>query len=203
MPPDHEKWPFVNRRLYKVPGSGSLFAWEPGKVIRQALAKALGLVQPNTIHQLSVALECLIEEDAAAARPLIAAFVVSKVRGGLPAPGFFDCARRAGRFDGDPSGPEGSAFYLAEFDKAVEFWRAASEVVDQVPKFDIHLHQHGQANIGPSSRSSPGTTILPSRASRRHVDRCCGPIPCRRATSATLAPGISVSATIRPLSSAD
>jgi len=23
--------------IYKVPGSGSLFAWEPGKVIRQAL----------------------------------------------------------------------------------------------------------------------------------------------------------------------
>ena len=104
----------------------------------QALTKALGLVPPNTIHQLTVALECLIEEDAAAARPLIAALVVSKARGGLPAPGFFDCARRAGRFDGDPSGPESSAFYAAEFNKAVEFWRAAGEVVDQVPKFDSH-----------------------------------------------------------------
>ena len=104
----------------------------------QTLAKALGLSPPNTIHQLTVALESLIEEDAAAARPLIAALVVSKTRGGLPAPGFFDCARRVGRFDGDPSGPEGSAFYAAEFNKAVEFWRAAAEVVDQVPKFDRH-----------------------------------------------------------------
>jgi len=54
----------------------------------QTLAKALGLSPPNTIHQLTVALESLIEEDAAAARPLIAALVVSKTRGGLPAPGF-------------------------------------------------------------------------------------------------------------------
>ena len=80
----------------------------------------------------------LIEEDAAAARPLIAALVVSKARGGLPAPGFFDCARRVGCFDGDPSGPEGSAFYAAEFNRAVEFWSAAADVVDQVPKFDRH-----------------------------------------------------------------
>ncbi len=94
----------------------------------QALANALDLSPPNTIHQLTAALECLIEEDAAAARPLIAALVVSKARGGLPAPGFFDCAWRVGRLDGDPSGPEGSAFYAAEFNAAVAFWGAAAEV---------------------------------------------------------------------------
>lgn len=92
----------------------------------QALAKALELSPPNTIHQVTVALECLIEEDAAAARPLIAALVISKTRHGLPAPGFFDCARRVGRFDGDLSGSEDPAFYAAEFKKAVEFWRAAA-----------------------------------------------------------------------------
>jgi hypothetical protein len=48
----------------------------------QALARALDLVPPNTIHQLTAALECLIEEDAVAARPLIPALVVSKTRGG-------------------------------------------------------------------------------------------------------------------------
>ena len=96
----------------------------------QALAKALDLSPPNTIHQLTVALECLMEEDAAAAHPLIAALVVSRARGGLPAPGFFDCARCVGRFDGDPSGPEASAFYAAEFNAAVEFWSSAAEVVE-------------------------------------------------------------------------
>jgi hypothetical protein len=96
----------------------------------QALAKALGLAPPNTIHQLTVALECLIEEDAAAARPLIAALVVSKARDGLPAPGFFQCAQRVGRFDGDPWGPEIPIFYAAEFDSAVEYWQATPKFVE-------------------------------------------------------------------------
>jgi len=96
----------------------------------QALAKALHLSPPNTIHQLTVALECLIEEDAAAARPLIAALVISKARDGLPAPGFFDCARRVGCFEGDPLGSEASAFHAAEFNKAVEFWRGSAEILE-------------------------------------------------------------------------
>lgn len=93
----------------------------------QALAKALELSPPNTINQLAVALELLIEEDAATARPLIAALVVSKARGGLPAPGFFDCARRVGRFDGDLAGPESPAFHAAELKSAIEFWAAADD----------------------------------------------------------------------------
>lgn len=97
----------------------------------QALAKSLGLSPPNTIHQLTVALERLMEEDAKAIRPLIAALVVSKARGGLPAPGFFECARRVGRFDGDPSGPDAAVFYAAEFEAAVDFWRASSQVEEQ------------------------------------------------------------------------
>jgi len=89
----------------------------------------LDLSPPNTIHQLTVALEYLMEEDAVASHPLIAALVVSRARGGLPALGFFDCARRVGRFDGDPLGPDATAFYAAEFSAAVEFWSSAAEVV--------------------------------------------------------------------------
>lgn len=98
-------------------------------VTYQALAKALELSPPNTIHQLTVALKCLIEEDAAAAHPLIAALVISKARGGLPAPGFFECAKRVGlfyghHFYGHHSGPKASAYYEAEFNRAVEFWQS-------------------------------------------------------------------------------
>ncbi len=39
-----------------------------------------------------------MEEDAAANRPFIAALAISNARGGLPTPGFFDCARRLGWF---------------------------------------------------------------------------------------------------------
>ena len=83
----------------------------------QALAKDLQLSPPNTIQQLTEALECLIEEDAAAGHPLIAALVVSRARGGLPAPGFFERAYRAGRLHSDPA-----AFYVAEFADAATFW---------------------------------------------------------------------------------
>ena len=92
----------------------------------QALAKALELSPPNTIHQLTEALERLIEEDVTAGRPLIAALVISKARSGLPAPGFFECAKRVGRFKGDPVGPDASAFYAAEFNQAVKFWSSYS-----------------------------------------------------------------------------
>ena len=83
-----------------------------------------------------------MEADAAATRPLIAALVVSKARGGLPGSGFFDCARRVGRFDGDPLGPDSSAFYAGEFNMAVEFWRAAAEVVET----DIQVRQPSQTS---------------------------------------------------------
>ncbi|MGH1417025.1 MAG: hypothetical protein ACRBB0_26315 [Pelagimonas sp.] len=83
----------------------------------QALARSLKLSPPNTIHQLTAALECLIAEDADAGHPLIAALVISKSRGGLPAPGFFESAQSVGRFHTDPS-----RFHSEELDKAVEFW---------------------------------------------------------------------------------
>ncbi|WP_281967695.1 hypothetical protein [Roseovarius nanhaiticus] len=118
--------PRVRRYLRQIAGQASPITY-------QALAKALDLSPPNTIHQLTVALECLIEEDAAAARPLIAALVVSKTRHGLPAPGFFDCARRVGRLDGDPSGSEDAAFYAAEFKKAAAFWREDAEDAERDP----------------------------------------------------------------------
>jgi len=96
-------------------------------VTYQEVAKALGLTPPNTIHQVTEALEHLMTEDAATDRPFIAAIVISKARGGLPAPGFFDCAARLGRFDGDAAGPEAWAFHAAEFNAMVAFWAASED----------------------------------------------------------------------------
>jgi len=94
-------------------------------VTYEEVAKVLGLTPPNTIHQVTEALEHLMTEDAATDRPFIAAIVISKARGGLPAPGFFDCAARLGRFDGDAAGPEAWAFHAQELNAAVVFWRAS------------------------------------------------------------------------------
>ena len=68
----------------------------------QELANALQILPPHSIHRVTEALERLMEEDAAADRPFIAALAISKARGRLPGPGFFDCPRRLGRFAGGP-----------------------------------------------------------------------------------------------------
>ena len=75
------------------------------------------------IHpRVTEALERLMEEDAAADRPFIAALVISKARGGLPASGFFDCARRLGRFAGDPDGQDAWSFHAAELNAVFARW---------------------------------------------------------------------------------
>ena len=110
--------PHLREHLRKV-------AAQRSPVTYQEVAKALGLRPPNTIHQVTEALEHLMTEDAATDRPFIAAIVISKARGGLPAPGFFDCAARLGRFDGDAAGPEARAFHATELNAVVAFWAAS------------------------------------------------------------------------------
>ena len=91
-------------------------------ITNQELAKALQILPPHSIHQVTEILEHLMEEDAAADRPFIAALVISKARGGLPAPGFFDCARRLGRFAGDPDGQDAWSFHAAELNAVFARW---------------------------------------------------------------------------------
>ena len=94
----------------------------------QEMAKALQILPPRSIHQVTEALERLMEEDAAADRPFIAALAISKARGGLPASGFFECARRLGRFVGDPDGQDAWSFHAAELPAVVpELQIAAAE----------------------------------------------------------------------------
>lgn len=96
------------------------------------LALALDLPPPNTIHQLTELLEALMADDAAAGRPLMAALVVSKARRGLPAPGFFDCARRLGRFDGTGDALEAAAYHAGELAVAMAYWREAELDVEEL-----------------------------------------------------------------------
>ena len=92
----------------------------------QEAAKGLLLLPPNTIHQVTEALEQIMAEDAAAARPFIAAMVISKWRDGLPAPGFFDCAARLGRFVGDATGQDARVFHTGELNAALALWAPTS-----------------------------------------------------------------------------
>ena len=90
----------------------------------QELAEALQISPPHSIQQVTESLERLMEEDAAAGRPFIAALVISKVRGGLPAPGFFDCARSLGRLAGDP---DAWSFHAAELNAVFARWGGSND----------------------------------------------------------------------------
>ena len=93
----------------------------------QELANALQILPPHSIHRVTEALERLMEEDAAADRPFIAALAISKARGGLPGPGFFDCARRLGRFAGDPDGQDARTFHTAELNAVFACWSGSGD----------------------------------------------------------------------------
>ncbi|EEW24344.1 hypothetical protein [Rhodobacter ferrooxidans] len=75
-----------------------------------ALARELAVPGPGAIARLTTALEALMAEDAAQGRPFRAAVCCGRLGGGLPAPGFFDAARRLGR---DPA-PDLAGFVAAE-----------------------------------------------------------------------------------------
>ena len=66
------------------------------QITYNALAATANMTGPHKIHRLTSWLEQLMAEDHHNNRPLRAAVVISKARGGLPAPGFFDKAKELG-----------------------------------------------------------------------------------------------------------
>jgi len=93
----------------------------------QELANALQILPPHSIHRVTEALERLMEEDAAADRPFVAALAISKARGGLPGQGFFDCARRLDRFAGDPNGQDARTFHATELNAVFAYWGGSGD----------------------------------------------------------------------------
>lgn len=102
----------------------------------RTLAKALDVMPPNTIHQVTEALERLMQEDAANRQSFIAAVVISQARGGLPAPGFFDCARRLGRF---ADGQDATIFHAAELNAVFARWSGSGD--NQQGGHDVQRNQ--------------------------------------------------------------
>ncbi len=84
------------------------------------LAARVQVPPPHTIHKLTLALEDLLREDAAAGRPLLAALAVSRGPAGLPGRGFFLLAAELGLYDGREDGPEARAFHAAELARIFE-----------------------------------------------------------------------------------
>lgn len=92
------------------------FAARGSTMTYQQAAQALGVRPPQTIHRTIVALERLMDEDAAAGRPLLAAVVVSRTAP-MPAAGFFARARSLGLYEGPDTGPEAAAFHRQELQR--------------------------------------------------------------------------------------
>ena len=75
------------------------------------LADAARIPAPHRIHKLTSWLETLLEDDHHAARPLRAAWVVSRHREQVPAPGFFMKCQDLGIYDGAPKGQQAADFH--------------------------------------------------------------------------------------------
>jgi hypothetical protein len=78
------------------------------------LTQRLGIEPPHQIRKLVLCLEELMRRQARAGEPLLACLVASKIRDGLPAPGFFALAAELGCYHGPESGPEARAWHDAE-----------------------------------------------------------------------------------------
>lgn len=87
-------------------------------VTYQELVQLAAAPPPHRIHKVTLALEALIREDHAAGRPLLAAFAISRSRGGLPGRGFFELLAELGR----ASGMDDDTAYRKELDAAKSFW---------------------------------------------------------------------------------
>ena len=75
------------------------------------LADAARIPAPHRIHKLTSWLETLLEDDHHAARPLRAAWVVSRHREQVPAPGFLMKCQDLGLYDGALKGQHAADFH--------------------------------------------------------------------------------------------
>ena len=76
------------------------------------LADAAGITGRHRINRLTGWLEDELEREVRTGTRLLTARVISRARGGLPAPGFFHKCAALGIYDGPEDGPQAFAFHL-------------------------------------------------------------------------------------------
>lgn len=85
------------------------------------LALQLKLKPPNTINQTVQALEILMATHAAKNIPQFSCLIISKMRQGIPAPGFFIRLKQLGIYSGEETGFEAENFHNSEKIKCYEY----------------------------------------------------------------------------------
>jgi len=83
----------------------------------QQVAKLLELHPPHTIHQTTEYIEAMMRVHAHAKAPQLASLVISKMRSGLPAPGFFLLLQQLGLYDGSVDGEDARQFHAQEMQR--------------------------------------------------------------------------------------
>lgn len=84
------------------------------------VARILELQPPYTIHQITELLETMIRFHAKAGAPQLASLVISKARGGLPAPGFFLLLSELGLYEGTVDGEDARYFHTQEMHRCFD-----------------------------------------------------------------------------------
>ncbi len=81
------------------------------------VAQYLELQPPHTIHQAAEWIEAMMRLHAKAGAPQLASLVISKARGGLPAPGFFLLMQELGLYEGSVDGEDARQFHAQEIER--------------------------------------------------------------------------------------
>ena len=83
----------------------------------QQVAQLLELQPPQTIHQATELIELLMRHHAKIGAPQLASLVISRARGGLPAPGFFMLLQELGLYEGSSDGEDAHHFHAQEMQR--------------------------------------------------------------------------------------
>jgi hypothetical protein len=101
--------------------------------------------------------DCVPQHLPAVHRPFIAALAISKARGGLSAPGSFECARRLGRFAGDPNGWDAWSFRAAELNAVSARWGGSRDNYHaDIPSTETNPSPTGGLSRRPTNHNSVG-----------------------------------------------
>ncbi len=92
------------------------------------VAQYLELRPPNTIHQATELIEALMRKHAQSTTPQLASLVVSKVRNGLPAPGFFILLHELSLYDGSVDGEDARTFHAQELERCFDYYTNYSQI---------------------------------------------------------------------------
>ena len=84
------------------------------------VAQLLEFQPPCTIHQTTEYIEAMMRIHANTGVPQLSSLIISKMRGGLPAPGFFLILQQLGLYEGSVDGADARQFHAQEIQRCLD-----------------------------------------------------------------------------------